>query len=60
MTLAGRGWVHRWRCLEKGCPEAGEGEAGLRVDKEAERHTVKAGHATSKWAEPPLPIKVQR
>lgn len=58
--MAGRGWIHRWRCLEKGCPAVGEDASGKRVDKDAENHTQKAGHATSTWAEPPLPIAVKR
>jgi hypothetical protein len=50
-----------WRCLDPGCPEAGEGTAE-EVDKAAAKHsktTKKAGgHGTICWSEPPLPIPI--
>lgn len=55
--MAGTALKAQWVCREPGCPEGGEG-TGKAVDKAAEKHTKQAGHATSSWSEPMLPIKL--
>lgn len=56
--MAATAIVTQWACRERGCNEGGEGNAA-EADKAAEQHTKKAGHATTCWSEPTLPIKVK-
>ena len=57
--MAGTALKTRWRCLTPGCPEGDEGPAKA-MDKASEKHGKTAGHSTTCWTEPQLPIEIPR